>query len=127
MASTDFQLVIQAGIQHRIHGVGLLTTLVVPHHLTGTKKRFNAAARLNQIEFASLKAPDFLGGWSAAQRVDSLTYTSFLPDRALLPGLLARLARGAVVRADIAQDFLASHRLSEGPLATSCDSHSRRS
>ena len=101
--TTDFQFVIQAGIQHRVHGVGLLSTLVVPHHLKGTRSRFNAAARLNQIEFASLNAPDFLGGWSAAQRVDSLTYTSFLPDRALLPGLVARLARGAVVRARLAR------------------------
>ena len=107
--TTDFQLVIQAGIQHRIHGAGLLTTLVVPHQLKGTRKQFNAAGRLNQHEFASVKAPDFLGAWSAAQRTDSLTYTSFLPDRALLPGLLARLARGAVVRSRLARDFLPTY------------------
>lgn len=110
----DPEIVIESRHRHPLLGDGLRTVLILP--VKGSlRSRNRLAARLNILEYAGLHDFDFIGAWSARPRESRLRYTSFLPNRAALPGLVRRIATANVSRAAWASDVIRTLRHGHEP------------
>lgn len=103
----DSELLIESRRRHPLLGDGLLTVLTVSAE-GSLRSRNRLAARLNGLEYAGLNDFDFLGAWSARPQESRIRFTSFLPNRASLPGLVRRVATSNVSRAAWASNVISA-------------------
>jgi len=101
----DPEILIECSRQHPLFGRGLLAVLTILRE-GSVASRQDDAARLNNLEHLGAREWDVLGAWSAPEHRQSLTFTSFLPNRAALPSLVNRVAIGSVSRSTWASQQL---------------------